>query len=813
MTHPTLSKTPLLMITLLVTIGGDTVNSSLVGNYTVTYDSVDSAGNNATQVNRLVIVSDTIPPVITLNGNSTITLFVGATYNEQNATTDDDSPVTIGGDTVNSSLMGNYTVTYDSVDSAGNNATQVVRTVIISDAPDNTPPVITLIGNATVYVELDSSYSEQNATTDDGSPVTIGGDTVNSSLVGNYTVTYDSVDSAGNNATQVNRLVIVSDTTPPVITLNGNSTITLFVGATYNEQNATTDDGSLVTIGGDTVNSSLVGNYTVTYDSVDSAGNNATQVNRTIVVRDTTPPTVVGTPIYNTVTNTLTITFSENVTITDSLEFVLSGSNNFSGVINYTNNPTLVVTYPSAVSRSYIINQATLSNNLTLTGLGITDAANNSLVAVILGYTTLYSPIITLDGNATIYVEQGTSYSELGAATHDGSTIVIGGDTVNPDTLGNYTITYDSTNSVGDAIQVNRTVIVRDTIAPTVVGTPVYDAQTHTLSITFSENVSITNPSQLLIGFVFPSNVNYTNNPTLVLTFNSTATESIFNVFIESVDGTRVTINANSIVDTANNGILTNNPSFSVQNIISSDDQVLSPATIHVDAPLILTPEHQNVTINYVATTLNTTNITAGLTAKLVSTNVITVMIPTSTIITHDGTWDSQFLAPRTATITIPSTTVGQTTTSHVTITVITLGDVTIDLNLGDTVASIVFENQGGNNHNIYYVNTIGSTPTQISSCGTSNIAEINTLLTTTSTNECFVDDNTHVTIYTTHLSTYALTSSTGATSTQVPAPIPFTSSGDGSSSGGGGAGRIFTGGQAPIIAEAIIHKVSWEVS
>ncbi|WOV93268.1 MAG: DUF5011 domain-containing protein [Candidatus Nitrosoabyssus spongiisocia] len=139
-----------------VTIGGDTVNSSLKGNYTVTYDSVDSAGNNATQVNRLVIVSDTIPPVITLNGNSTITLFVGATYNEQNATTDDDSPVTIGGDTVNSSLMGNYTVTYDSVDSAGNNATQVVRTVIISDAPDNTPPVITLIGNATVYVELDS---------------------------------------------------------------------------------------------------------------------------------------------------------------------------------------------------------------------------------------------------------------------------------------------------------------------------------------------------------------------------------------------------------------------------------------------------------------------------------------------------------------------------------------------------------------------------------------------------------------------------------------------------------------------------------
>ena len=421
------------------------------------------------------------------------------------------------------------------------------------------------------------------------------------------------------------------DTTPPIITLNGASIITLSIGSTYNEQNATTDDGSPIVIGGDTVDTNTEGNYTITYNSADSSGNNATQVNRTVIISapDTTPP------------------------------------------------------------------------------------------------------VITLIGNTTVYVELGSSYSELGANTDDGSTIVIGGDTVNPDTLGNYTITYDSTNSAGDAIQVNRTIVVRDTIRPTVVGTPTYNALTHTLSITFSENVTVTDSSQLVLsgGFSPSTAINYTNNPTLVLTFNSTATESIFNVFIGSVDGPQVAINANSIVDVANNSILTNNSSFSVQNIISSDDQVLSPTTIHVDAPLILTPEHQNVTINYVAATLNTTNITAGLTAKLVSTNDITVMIPTSTIITHDGTWDSQFLAPRTATITVPSTTVGQTTTSHVTITAITLGDVTIDLNLGDTVASIVFENQGGNNYNVYYVNTIGSTPTQISSCGTSNIAEINTLL------------------------------------------------------------------------------------
>ncbi|WOV93272.1 MAG: DUF2341 domain-containing protein [Candidatus Nitrosoabyssus spongiisocia] len=48
-----------------------------------------------------------------------------------------------------------------------------VNQPVINNILDITPPVITLNGNNTVYVELDSSYSEQNATTDDNSPVTL----------------------------------------------------------------------------------------------------------------------------------------------------------------------------------------------------------------------------------------------------------------------------------------------------------------------------------------------------------------------------------------------------------------------------------------------------------------------------------------------------------------------------------------------------------------------------------------------------------------------------------------------------------------
>ena len=82
----------------------------------------------------------------------------------------------------------------------------------------------------------------------------------------------------------------VVDTTAPVITLTGDATLTLEVGATYNEQGATATDNYdasvSVTIGGNTVDTNTVGTYTVTYNATDAAGNNATEVTRTVNVVD-----------------------------------------------------------------------------------------------------------------------------------------------------------------------------------------------------------------------------------------------------------------------------------------------------------------------------------------------------------------------------------------------------------------------------------------------------------------------------------------------------------------------------------------------
>ena len=249
-----------------------------------TVENNGSQGGNGNNSNQ----PDTAPPVITLNGNSSITLEYGSTYSEAGATATDNVDgsvsVTISGD-VNTSKLGTYTITYTATDSVGNTATKT-RTVSIVDT---TPPVITLNGNSSITLEYGSTYSEAGATaTDnvDGSvSVSVSGD-VNTSKLGTYTITYTATDSVGNTATKT-RIVSVVDTAPPVIVLNGNSSITLEVGSAYSEAGATaTDnvDGSVsISISG-SVDTNAVGTYTITYTATDSSGNTATKTRSVEVI-------------------------------------------------------------------------------------------------------------------------------------------------------------------------------------------------------------------------------------------------------------------------------------------------------------------------------------------------------------------------------------------------------------------------------------------------------------------------------------------------------------------------------------------------
>ena len=111
-----------------IVIDANNVDTSTVGTYTVTYDVTDTAGNAAEQKTRTVRVIDTGKPIITLTGDNPQTIEFGEGYTELNATAtdlvDDDIELTrrivIAGDEVITDRVGEYQVTYDVTDTAGN---------------------------------------------------------------------------------------------------------------------------------------------------------------------------------------------------------------------------------------------------------------------------------------------------------------------------------------------------------------------------------------------------------------------------------------------------------------------------------------------------------------------------------------------------------------------------------------------------------------------------------------------------------------------------------------------------------------------
>ncbi len=291
-------------ITANIVINNSSVNTAVVGTYSVTYNVSDAAGNAAVPVTRtvnVVAVADTTKPVITLNGLGSVTLDVGSAYVEAGATATDNvdnsatitANIVINSSSVNTALVGVYSVTYNVSDAAGNAAVQVTRTVNVVAVADTTKPVINLTGSSSLIVEVGIPYVDAGATASDN----IDGDItanivtanpVNTAVVAIYSVTYNVTDAAGNLATQVTRTVSVADSTAPVITLQGSGTVNISVGDTYTDAGATAtdnyDSSVTVTVGGDTVDTATAATYTITYNAFDAAGNAATEVTRSVTV-------------------------------------------------------------------------------------------------------------------------------------------------------------------------------------------------------------------------------------------------------------------------------------------------------------------------------------------------------------------------------------------------------------------------------------------------------------------------------------------------------------------------------------------------
>ena len=180
---------------------------------------------------------------------------------------------------------GNHT--YAAVTADTDHGVQIIKI----DKVDPVPPNLSLNGTTSVTIEANKNnkYVDEGATCLDGvdgdiTPTPVS--TVDITRVGNYTVTYSCMDTSGNNAVPVSRTVIVEDTTPPVIILNGDAIVRVILGDTYLEQDAVcrdmVDDDKDADVGGDIVVTSIPKPYMITYDCTDVAGNDADQVTRNV---------------------------------------------------------------------------------------------------------------------------------------------------------------------------------------------------------------------------------------------------------------------------------------------------------------------------------------------------------------------------------------------------------------------------------------------------------------------------------------------------------------------------------------------------
>lgn len=328
--------------------------------------------------------------------------------------------------------------------------------IVIND--DITPPTITLIGNATEYVELAGSYTDAGATAHDAVDGNLTSSIVvtnnlNVNVAGTYQYRYNVQDAAGNAAEEVVRTVIVNpDITPPVLQLASPTIIVVPLLSTFAEPGYSAMDAisgnvtASVTIDRSAFDSTKVGEYKIVYVASDAFGNRDTAI-RTVFVIDNIAPV---------------ITLNGN----DPMEVEVFTTFNDPGV---------------SVSDNYdLVVNAVVSSNVNTNVLGsytilyeAKDAAGNvtSLTRTV-NVVDNTAPVLMVANTDTITVEVFGQLVLPGRSASDNydpkPTITISGN-ANTSVLGTYTVSLQAEDASGNQSNVETlVVVVVDTKAPVI---------------------------------------------------------------------------------------------------------------------------------------------------------------------------------------------------------------------------------------------------------------------------------------------------------------------------------------------------------
>lgn len=373
----------------------------------------------------------------------------------------------------------------------------------------------------------------------------------------------------------------VIDSIAPVITVNG-SDVRVLQNAPYSDAGATATDNvdttvNVITSG--SVDTTKVGSHIITYTATDAAGNTAIAtrtVTVTPVISSNTPP--IANDMNIEINGSTTVDFNLIATDTegDDLNYSiitppangsLNGLDSTTGEITYSTDG-----YIGNTSFTYIANDAESNSSVATVNIVIND--------VIVPDTT--KPTITINGT-DLNLTVGDTYVEQGAAATDDvdgnitANIIITG-TVDTNTTGTYTISYDVNDTAGNvADTATRTVTVTDGIAPviTVNGTDVSVVQNTPYSdagATATDNVDTT------VNVTTSGSVDTTTVGTYTITY--TATDNAGNT--DTVTRTVTVVSVNHAPVAADDNMTTNEDTLVIMDVLANDSDIDANTTLTI---------------------------------------------------------------------------------------------------------------------------------------------------------------------------------------------------------------------------------------
>jgi hypothetical protein len=398
---------------------------------------------------------------------------------------------------------------------------------------------------------------------DPNQPQPVG--SVDTSTPGTYIITYTATDS-GNHTGTVQRAVIVESgggTAPPTITLNGSPQMTAECGAFIDPGAvAVVPCGGSVPVTASTFNTQTPGTYTITYTAcVESAPGQCdpartSQVERTVTIEDTTPPTI-------------TVNGANPMTVECGSTFTDRGATARDGCAG-----------DSAASASGSVNTNSVGQ-YTIT-YNATDPSGHPAVAVtrIVNVVDTTPPAVTAPPDVTISTGAGAtscnaivSNAALGTASANDacqgplSTTRSGVPSGNVFPVGQTIITYSATDVSNNTGTATQRVTVVDTTPPVITlnGSNPITAECHTsfidpgattndacngaVSVTQTNNVNINVPGSYTVTYSARDAGNNTSTATRTVNVTDTTAPAITlsNLTIFLNDWT-VVFNSNTVI-------------------------------------------------------------------------------------------------------------------------------------------------------------------------------------------------------------------------------------------------------------------------